>query len=165
MLSNNDSKTYLSEFGLLKLSKRRYFENYNIKASNLIISIIRVSCPRTGLSLQTHIPRLQWSSSANLGTKVAVLLGMNRCGSIPLLFASRSLCSIWTDLKRCEKIPWALPWRWVEWIWLTGPSELHWNSLQELNNSSIRVFLKADQRSGNPNQPSPPLRIYSLKNR
>ena len=39
------------------------------------------------------------SSTANSGTKVTVLLGM-QCGSFPLLSASHSLLSIWTDLKR-----------------------------------------------------------------
>ena len=80
------------------------------------------------------------SSTANSGTKVAVLPGMNRCGSFPLLSAPRSLFSIWTDLKTSEKIPGAPTWRWWEWIWLTGPSGLHRNSPQGLNISSIRVF-------------------------
>ena len=31
-------------------------------------------------------------------------------------------------------------WRWGEWIWLTGPTGLHWNLPQELKISSIRVF-------------------------
>ena len=34
------------------------------------------------------------SSTANSGTKVAVLLGMNRCGSFPLLSALHSLFGI-----------------------------------------------------------------------
>ena len=54
---------------------------------------------------------------------------MNRCGSFPLLSASYSLFSIWTDLKRSEEIPGAPTWRWGEWIWLTGPSGLRRNSL------------------------------------
>ena len=33
------------------------------------------------------------------------LLGMNRCGSFPLLSAPHSLFSIWTNLKRSENIP------------------------------------------------------------
>ena len=53
--------------------------------------------------------------------------------------APDSLFSIWTDLKRSEKIPGAPTWRWGEWIWLTGPSALHRNSPQGLNISSIRV--------------------------
>ena len=111
----------------------------------LYFIIIRVFCPRAGLSLQTQAPRLQFcpknrSSSANSGTKIAVLLGMNRCGRFPLLSTPHSLFSIWTDLKRSENIPGALSWRWEEWIWLTGSSGLHRNSPQGLNNSSIRVF-------------------------
>ena len=68
------------------------------------------------------------TSTTNSGTKAAVLPGMNRCGSSLLFSAPHSLFSIWTDL------------RWGEWIWLTGPSRLHWNSPQEFNISSIRVF-------------------------
>ena len=94
---------------------------------------------------------------ANSGTKAAVLLkgrsstvnqeprlqfyqGLNRCGSFPLLSAPHSLFSIWTDIKRSEKIPGAPTWRWGEWIWLTRPSGLHRNSPQGLNIGSIRVF-------------------------
>ena len=80
------------------------------------------------------------SSTSNSGTRIAVLLQMNRCGSFPLLSVPHSLFSIWTDLERSEKIPGAIIWRWGEWIWLTGPSGLHWNSPQGLNFSSIRVF-------------------------
>ena len=43
-------------------------------------------------------PLILKSSTANSGTKVAVLLGMNKCGSFPLLSAPRFLFSIWTDL-------------------------------------------------------------------
>ena len=80
------------------------------------------------------------SSTANSGTKVAILLGTKRCGSFLLLSAPHSLFSIRTGLKRSEKIPRAPLWRWGEWIWLTGPSGLHRNSPRGLNISSIRVF-------------------------
>ena len=80
------------------------------------------------------------SSTANSGTKVAVLLGTNRYTSFLLLSATHCLFSIWTDLKRSEKISGAPSWRWGEWIWLTGPSGLHRNSPQGLNIISIRVF-------------------------
>ena len=80
------------------------------------------------------------SSTANLGTKVAVLLGINRCGSFTLLSAPHSLFRFWRGLKRFEKIPGALSWRWREWIWLTRPSGLYRNSPQGLNISSIRFF-------------------------
>ena len=50
-----------------------------------------------------------------------------------------SVFSIWTDLKRSEKIPGAPTRRWGEWIWLTGPCRLHRSSPQGLNFSSIRV--------------------------
>ena len=53
-------------------------------------------------------------------------------------------------LKDLKTIPGAPTWRWGEWIWLTGLSELHRYSPQGLNISSIMVFWP-DQRSGNPN--------------
>ena len=58
----------------------------------------------------------------------------SRCFPHPTLF------SIWTYLKRSEKIPGAPARMWGEWIWLTGPYGLYRNSLQGLNISSIRVF-------------------------
>ena len=64
----------------------------------------------------------------------------NRCGNVSLLSAPHSLFSIWTYLKRSEKILGAPAWRWGEWIWLTGPSGLHLNSPQGFNISSSRVF-------------------------
>ena len=80
------------------------------------------------------------SFAANSGTKVPVLLGISRCDSFPLLSAPHSLFSIWTYLKKSEKIPGAPTRRWGEWIWLTESSGLHRNSPQGLNISSIRVF-------------------------
>ena len=73
------------------------------------------------------------SSTANSGTQAAVLLGIDRWGSFLLLSTPHSLFSIWTDLKRSEKIPGAPTQRWGEWIWLTVPSGLHQNLPQELN--------------------------------
>ena len=122
--------------------------------SVIIIIIIRVFCPMAGLSLQTQEPRLQFCpkttlhavlsegrpSTTNSGTNDAVLLGINRCGSLPLLYALHSLISIGTYLKRSEKIPGSPTWKWGEWIWLTGPSALHRHSPQGLNIISIRVF-------------------------
>ena len=85
-------------------------------------------CPKAGLPPQTQEPRLQFYQ------------GLNRCASFPLLSALHFLFSIWTDIKRSVKIAVAPTWRWGEWIWLTGPSKLHRNSLQGLDTSSIRVF-------------------------
>ena len=65
---------------------------------------------------------------------------MDRCGSVPLLSTPHALLSIWTDLKRSEKIPGTPAWKWEEWIWPTGPSGLHRNSPQGLNICTIRVF-------------------------
>ena len=76
-----------------------------------------------------------WSSTVN-----SVLLRMNRYGSFPLLSTPHSLFIIWADLKRSEKIPVSPAWRWGEWIWLSGSSELQWNSPEGLNISSMRVF-------------------------
>ena len=100
--------------------------------------------PKGTLSLQAQEPSCNSaegrSSTANWRTKSAVLPGMNRCDSFPLLSAPHSLCSIWTHLKIPEKIPGAPTWRWGDWMWLTVPSGLQWNSPQGLNISSIRVF-------------------------
>ena len=97
---------------------------------------------------------------ANSGTMVSVLLGMNMCGSVPLLSASHSLFSIWTDLKRSEKIPGVPTRRWGEWIWLTVPSGLYRNSPQGLN--QFHQSFWPDQRSGNPNHPSPPMKYNEI---
>ena len=86
---------------------------------------------------------------------------LNRCGSFSLLSAPHSLFSIWTDLKRSEMIPGAPTLRWGEWIRLTGPSGLHRNSRQGLNISFMRVFFFPEQRSRNPNHPSPHVYIYN----
>ena len=74
---------------------------------------------------------------------------MNRCGSFPLLFAPHSLFSIWTNLKRCEKILGAPTRRWGEWICLTGPSGLHRNSPRGVKYQFHQGFWP-DQRAGNP---------------
>ena len=68
------------------------------------------------------------SSTANSGTKVAILLLMNRCDSFPLLSAPHSLFAIRKHIKRSEKIPGAPTWKWRKWIWLTGHAGLHRNS-------------------------------------
>ena len=102
-------------------------------------------CPGADPSLQTQVPRLQFCPKAGLPSQTQeprqlFYWGLNRCGSFPLLFAPHSLFSIWTDLKRSQKIPGAPAWRRGEWIWLTGPSGLHQNSPQGSNISSIMVF-------------------------
>ena len=81
--------------------------------------------------------------TANSGTKAAFYQGWigavaSRCVLHPTLF------SIWTVLKRSEKIPGAPTWRWGKWIWLTGPSGLHRNSPHGLNISSIRVLTTSE---------------------
>ena len=104
--------------------------------------IIRVSCASKVLHYKRRNQGCSSvegrSSTANTGTNTAVLPGMNRCGSFPLLSACHSLFSIWTDLKRSENIPGIPTWRWGQWIWLTRPSGFHRNSPQGLNISSIR---------------------------
>ena len=112
--------------------------------------IIKVLCPRAGHSLQTQAPKAAVlskgrSSTANSGTKVAVLLGINRYGSSPLLSAPHSLLSIWTyfkDLKRSQGPQSEVR----EWICLTGSSGIHRNSPQGLNISSIRIFDRSEIR-------------------
>ena len=90
------------------------------------------------LSYQAAVLPKGRSFTANLRTKVAVLLMINRCGSFPLLSSPHSLFGIWTDQE--TKVAGAPAWRRGEWIWLTGPSGLHRNSPQDLKISSIRVF-------------------------
>ena len=51
--------------------------------------LLRVFCPRTGTKVAVLLKGR--SSTANAGTKVAVLLGISRCGSFPLLSAPHSL--------------------------------------------------------------------------
>ena len=58
-------------------------------------------------STKTAVPPEGRSSTANSGTKVAVLLGMSRYGSFPLLSASHSLtalseCSALGQASRCK---------------------------------------------------------------
>ena len=111
----------------------RYDYSPDLRQTKLFFIIVnevneRVFCQRAGLSLQTQEPRLQFYH------------GLNRCSSFPFLSVPHSLFSIWTHLRRCEKIPGAPTWRWKEWICLTGHSGLHRNSPQGLNISSIRVF-------------------------
>ena len=108
--------------------------------------IILVFCPVADLSLQTQEPEAAvllkgTSFTAKLRNPVAVLLGMDRCGSCPLLSAPHCLSSIWTDLKRSENISGVPAWRWGTCIWLTGPSGRHRNSQQGLNISSIYIYI------------------------
>ena len=91
------------------------------------------------------------SSTANSGTKAAVLPGMNRCGSLLLLSAPHSLFSMWTDLKRpqghhmqvrrVDLANWAL---WTSSKFATGVK--YW----------FHQGFWPDERSRNPNHPSPP---------
>ena len=94
------------------------------------------------------------SYTANSATKVAVLTGMVRCGSFPLLSSPHSLFGIWTDIKRSENIP-EKP-RWDEWKWLTGPSGLHRNSprglISVLSGFSIRSEIWKSQLPFAPSQ-------------
>ena len=94
-------------------------------------------CPRTDLSLQTQdtkaavLPKGR-SSTANSGTSLQFYWGW--IGAVASRrFSHPTLFSIWTDLKKSEKIPGASTWRWGEWIWLTGSSGHHRNSPQGLN--------------------------------
>ena len=107
-------------------------------------SIIRVFCPRAGLSLQTQAPRLQFCPKAGLPSHTQEptlqFYYLNMCGSFPLLSAPQTHFSICTDLKRSENIPGAPAWRWAQWIWLSGLSGLHQSWPHGFNISSIRVF-------------------------
>ena len=101
--------------------------------------------PRAGPSLQTQEPRLQFSrkqvfhwKQRNQGSSFT----MDWIGAVASRYFPNphSLFSIWTDLKRSEKMPGAPTRRWGERIRLSEPSGLHGNSPQELNISSITVF-------------------------
>ena len=112
----------------------------------IIVIIFIIMCSAEGQDLNCKCRNQGWSSAegrsftAISATKVAVLPVINRCSSFPLLSTPHSLFSIWTDLKRSQKIPRVQAWMWTEWIWLTGPSWHHRNSPQELNISSNRFF-------------------------
>ena len=125
-----------------------------------IVIIFRVFCSRAGLSLQTQTPRLQSCPKAGLppqtsGTKVVVLLGMNRCGSFPFLsYPTLSLASEQTlkDLKRSQRHHDEV--RRVDlanWALRTSPPKF----TTGVEDQSHLGFWP-EQRSGNPNHPSPP---------
>ena len=139
-------------FGFLSL----YIYNQECYAQKQVLH-----CKRRNLGCSSTEGR---SSTANSGTKAAVLLGISRCGSFPLLSTPHSLISIWKDLKRPEKSQGPQSGGEKNGYGLTGPSGLHQNSPQEINVSSIRGFW-TDQRSRNPNLPSPPLYVVDLENR
>ena len=103
---------------------------YRVNVGNFVISVISSSsecsaqwqvlhCKRRNLGCSSAKGR---SSTANSGTKLQFYQGLNRCGNFPVLYTPHSLFSIWTELKRSEKIPGTPTWRWGEWIWLTGLS-------------------------------------------
>ena len=93
----------------------------SVKFVNNCDIIIRVFWPRAGPSLQTQTPRLQFYPNSR--TKLALLLGMNRCGSFPLFSAPHILFRMWGEC-----------------IWQTRPSGLRRNSPHGLNISSIKVL-------------------------
>ena len=122
-----------------------------------IYIIIRVFCPRACPSLQAKEPRLQFCRRQvfhhKLRNQAAVLPGMNRCSSFPLLFAPHSLFSIWTDLKRSERS------RRVDlanWVLRISPKFTTRVKYQ------FHQGFRPDQRSGNPNHPSPLYIQYNL---
>ena len=92
-------------------------------------------CLRAGPSLQAQEHRLQFCRRQVFHrkhrnqdcsfTRDWIGVVASRCFPAP-----DSLCSIWTDLKRSEKIPGAPTWRWGERFWLTVPSGLYQNEIQ-----------------------------------
>ena len=99
--------------------------------------------PRAGLLLQTQERRLQFCSKASLPLQTREprfsFLGMNRCGSFPLLSSPHAHFNISTDFKDL-KISQGPQHGGEEWVWLTGPSRLYRKSPQGLHISSIRVL-------------------------
>ena len=129
--------------------------------------IIRVFCPRAGPSLQAQEPRLQVCRRQVFNCKLRTQdCNFNRywIGAV----ASRcfphstlhTLFSIWTDLKRSEKIPGAPTWWWgvdlANWALWTSRK-----FTTEVKYQFHRDFW-ADQRSGNHNHPSPPNWLFQL---
>ena len=134
--TNSGTRTQLSKGFTI------FFCLFQLIIMNIIITLF---CPKAGPSLHAQEPRLQFCRRQvfhrTQEPKLQFHQELNRCGSFPLLSVPHSLFSILTDPKGSRKIPEAPTWRWGEWIWLTGPSELHRDSPQGLNISSIRVFL------------------------
>ena len=102
--------------------------------------IIRVFCPMAVLHCKCRNQGCSSaegrSSTANSGTKAAVLSGMNRCGSFPLLSTPLPLASEQTlkDPRGTNVVVWGVDL--VNWALRTS----YRNSRQGLNISSIRVF-------------------------
>ena len=94
------------------------------------------------------------SSTANSGTKIAVLLGISRCCSFPLFSAPQSLFSIRTDIKDLKRFQGLQ----------RGGEENGFGQLGPPTSPKFTTRVKyqfhqgflPDQRSGNPNHPSPP---------
>ena len=112
-------------------------------------------CPRTGPSLQTQAPRLQFCPKSGLPLQTpeprfAVLLGLNRCGSFPLLSAPHSLFSIWTNLKRSQGHQRGGEESLANWALRTSPKFTTGVKYQ------FHQGFWPHQSSGNPNHPSPP---------
>ena len=102
------------------------------------------------------------SSTANSGTRASVLLGMDRCGSFPLLSTPHSLFSIWTYLKRWEDPRGTnVEVRRVDLAnWVLQTSQKFTTGVKY----RFHQGFWPDQRSRNPNQPSPPcFRIFHVK--
>ena len=93
--------TYVTALSPTLLSLLLRHRLFTWRAAHDLVNVKIVFCPRAGLPLQTQEPRLLKgiSSISNSGTQAAVLLGMNRWDSLPLLSAHHSLFRISTDLK------------------------------------------------------------------
>ena len=87
---------------------------------------------------------------------------MNKCGSFPLFSAPHSLFSIWTNLKRSEKIPGAPAWRWGKWVllytWALQTSPKFTTGIKY----QLHQDFWPDQRSRNPNHPSSHLKYSNM---
>ena len=107
-------------------------------------NIIRVFYPRAGLHCKLRnqgcSSAQSRSSTVNSGTKVAVLLGINKCGSFPLLSYPTLFLTSEQALKDLKRSQGPQRGREDSGFWLTGHSGLHRNSPQGLNISFIRVF-------------------------
>ena len=152
---------FIQEWYLVSLFIHAVFELYTLHSSSSSVCSAQgqdLHCKHRNLGCssvestvslppQTQDPRLQFYQ------------WLNRCDSFLLPSALHSLFSIWTNLKRSEKITGAPMCRWGEWIWLTGPSRLHWNSPQELNITSGFLTRSKIRKSQSPFTPTLHYRI------
>ena len=136
------------------------FNNKFIEMHIYTVYIIRISVLPKGRSFTANSGAMAAvllkgrSSTANSGTQAAVLLGMDRCGSFPLLSAPHSFFSIWTDDPRGTSVGMRVDL--ANWALRTSPKFT----------TRIKYFHQSfwpNQRSGNPITFGPHIYFSDLK--